>query len=74
MKLIKKTSQYRRDFEGILECESCKKQETLKYGYDDANYHNNVIPNMKCKSCNKSSKDLGITNTTTPDVPAHIVM
>ena len=36
-------------------CEHCGKEEKNKYGYDDANYHDNVIPNMKCKSCGEKS-------------------
>lgn len=36
-----------RDFKAIFECEHCGHTKT-KSGYDDANYHQNVIPTMKC--------------------------
>jgi len=55
MKIKKITSQYRRDFSAIMVCEHCGKEENNKYGYDDDNYHNNVIPNMKCKSCGEKA-------------------
>lgn len=45
--------QARRDFRAILECEHCKSTQKLDTGYDDAYYHNNVIPNIKCDSCGK---------------------
>jgi len=51
MKIKTITSQHRRDFTATLECEYCGSQETLKDGYDDDNYHRNVIPAMKCKKC-----------------------
>lgn len=53
MKIKKILTQHRRDFTAILECEHCGKEETLKTGYDDGNYHRNVIPQMKCKKCGK---------------------
>lgn len=74
MRLIHKTSQYRRDFNGILKCQNCNHKQELKGGYDDAYYHQKVIPAIKCKKCDKSSNDLNITETTSPDVPAHVVM
>jgi transcription elongation factor Elf1 len=49
-------SQSRRDFQAEYECEHCKATEK-SYGYDDANFHTNVIPNMKCKSCGKTASD-----------------
>lgn len=55
MKIKKITSQYRRDFSAIMVCEHCGKEEINKFGYDDENYHNNVIPDMKCKSCGGKS-------------------
>ena len=45
-------SQNRRDFEAIYQCEHCGYQETGG-GYDDRNYHENVIPKRPCKSCGK---------------------
>jgi hypothetical protein len=29
-------------------------------GYDDRNFHDNVIPDMKCPACGKSALDLGV--------------
>lgn len=54
MRIKERLSQYRRDFTALYECEKCG--WTKKgYGYDDANFHNNVIPKMKCESCGESS-------------------
>ena len=59
MKKKEITNQTRRDFNAIYECENCG--HTQKgYGYDDRNFHDNVIPEMKCKKCGKSRNDLGI--------------
>lgn len=58
MKIKKIASQNRRDFYAIYECESCG-DSFRGSGYDDRNFHDNVIPNMKCQNCGKSSVDLG---------------
>ena len=50
------TSQHRRDFQAIYECEHCGATEESG-GYDNANYHENVIPTMKCKKCGKKASD-----------------
>jgi transcription elongation factor Elf1 len=55
MKIKKIASQYRRDFTALMVCEFCNAEEMDKGGYDDRNYHDNVIPNMKCKNCGKST-------------------
>lgn len=55
MKIKKILSQHRRDFTALMECEHCGHEWTNKRGYDDANYHNNVIRTMVCKSCGKAS-------------------
>jgi transcription elongation factor Elf1 len=52
MKIKKITSQYRRDFSAIYQCEYCGAAEEGS-GYDDDNFHTNVIPQMKCKQCGK---------------------
>lgn len=57
MKIKEITSQSRRDFTAILICEHCDHEEKLTTGYDDANYHENVIPKMKCKECDKPAPD-----------------
>lgn len=59
MKIKEMLSQHRRDFRAIYECESCGYTEKSS-GYDDRNFHDNVIPNFKCKQCGKSRNDLGI--------------
>ena len=52
MRIKEIISQHRRDFKAIFECEHCGHTE-IKSGYDDANYHQNVIPTMKCPKCGK---------------------
>lgn len=57
MKIKKFLSQHRRDFTAMMICEHCGHEELNKYGYDDDNYHVNVIPAMLCKSCGKAAQD-----------------
>ena len=64
MKITKITSQHRRDFRAIYVCEECGHEQEGP-GYDDRNFHDNVIPDMKCKKCGKSRNDLGITGDKT---------
>ena len=40
-------------------CEFCNHQEENTNGYDDRYYHDNVIPEMTCKQCHKSTKSEG---------------
>lgn len=48
------TSQYRRDFYAIFECEHCG--HTCKdRGYDDANFHQRVVPELKCPACQQTA-------------------
>jgi ribosomal protein L37AE/L43A len=58
MKIKEITDQIRRDFHAIYECEHCG---TIYKGtgYDDTNFHVNVIPHMKCKSCGKTAEKSG---------------
>jgi len=56
MKIKEIKSQSRRDFTAIYECEHCS-STTEDSGYDDAYFHNNVIPEMECRSCNKKASD-----------------
>ena len=49
------TDQMRRDFWANYECEHCGHREIDKRGYDDTNFHINVVPNMKCKQCGKTA-------------------
>ena len=56
MRIKQITSQSRRDFYAIYECEHCG--DTSKGdGYDDSNFHKNVIPSMKCSKCGKTAAD-----------------
>lgn len=50
MKIKEITSQIRRDFRAIYECEHCSATKKGS-GYDDANFHDNVIPDMECEKC-----------------------
>ena len=58
MKIDKITYQSRRDFKAIYECEGCG-HKTEGWGYDDANFHQNVIPSMTCHKCNKTGVQCG---------------
>lgn len=58
MKILKINSQNRRDFYADMQCEHCGNIEKNVSGYDDDNFHRNVIPEMKCKHCgNVAPKD-----------------
>lgn len=54
MKIKEVVYQYRRDFRAIYICEHCRYEYTGS-GYDDANFHENVIPSMKCEKCGEKS-------------------
>ena len=56
MKIKAITEQSRRDFQAIYECEHCGATHE-GYGYDDTNFHNNVIPNMECTKCGKKGSE-----------------
>ena len=56
MKIKEITNQSRRDFYAIYECEHCGHTHQGS-GYDDDNFHRNVIPNMKCEKCDKKASD-----------------
>ena len=60
MKVIKKYDQHRRDCYVDLECEGCGAKEIRVRAYDDRNMWDNVIPDWKCKKCDKSTNDLGV--------------
>jgi len=51
------TSQTRRDIRINIKCGSCGHQELGVSGYDDTNFHVNVIPSMKCEKCGKTAKE-----------------
>lgn len=50
MKIKTIISQHRRDFMADYECEHCGTVKRMS-GYDDDNFHRNVIPKMQCESC-----------------------
>lgn len=54
MKVKTVMSQCRNDFTAVMECEHCGETELNRYGYNDLNYYNNVIPSMHCDSCKKN--------------------
>ncbi len=56
MKIKRIISQHRRDFEAEYECEHCGETKT-GMGYDDSNFHENVIPDMTCGSCDRKAPD-----------------
>ena len=56
MKIKEIVDQSRRDFQAIYECEYCG-FEHKGGGYDDANFHDNVIPAMECPESSKRAKD-----------------
>ena len=56
MKIKKIERQSRRDFYAIYVCESCGHTKRSS-GYDDDNFHRNVIPKMKCAKCGMTSPE-----------------
>lgn len=56
MKIKRITDQIRRDFTAIYECEHCEFEQERR-GYDDTNFHQNVVPNMVCPGCGKKASD-----------------
>ena len=54
MKIKEILHQHRRDFKAIFECEHCGYTEQ-QWGYDDTNFHQNVIPNMECPKCGEKA-------------------
>lgn len=59
MFIVEYTWRHRYDFNAIIECEHCGNQQTLMHGYDDHNYHHNVVPRLYCVHCGQDSH--GIT-------------
>lgn len=56
MKIKKIIWQHRRDFRAIFECEHCGAEYEMG-GYDDANFHSNVIPQFECRECGKKATE-----------------
>ena len=57
MKIKRIISQHRRDFRADYECEHCGHIELNGSGYDDSNFHVNVIPTMVCKKCGRTAPE-----------------
>lgn len=70
MHIERKISQHRRDFRAKLTCEHCG-NSVIRNGYDDAHFHNKVIPAMQCTVCGRISET---APTSTPDVNASDVL
>lgn len=64
MHIKQKISQYRRDFNAEYECEHCGGRQQGS-GYDDAYFHEYVIPSMACAGCGKCA----VEAMSSPDVP-----
>ena len=71
MKIKKITAQIRRDFTAIYVCEHCAHEQKGR-GYDDDNFHRNVIPRMNCEACGKTASENYIPRTT--KYPANAVV
>ena len=56
MKIKRIIWQQRRDFSATFECEHCG-HELKRSGYDDTNFHNNVIPAMECPKCSRTAAE-----------------
>jgi len=57
MRIKKILNQHRRDFRADYECEHCGHIEANKSGYDDAYFHEIVIPKMECPKCGKAADE-----------------
>lgn len=53
-------NRFRRDFTCIYICDICE-HEVEGTGYDDANFHNRVVPSMKCVMCGKRARLIDYT-------------
>ena len=56
MRIKEIISQHRRDFTAIYECEHCGETQKSS-GHDDAHFHKNVVPEMKCGACGKKADE-----------------
>lgn len=72
MRLLRKTRQHRRDFTGVFECEHCGHTHERSGCYDDAYYHEHVIPRLPCPQCGEASPFANAQSS--PDVPAGVVL
>lgn len=70
MRIKEITNQYGRDLYGKLECEHCGAVEKLSGGYDDANWHDRVLPARHCGKCGKNRT--GEVKATAPEPNSHV--
>lgn len=61
MRITKTYAWSRRDFSATLKCEACHHEQEQRNCYDDAHYHNKVIPDIACDECGQSTNSLGET-------------
>lgn len=54
MNILKITYSNRNDFKAVFACPLCG-HEYEAWGYSDANFYNNVMPNAICPKCGKNS-------------------
>lgn len=54
MFILKILNQHGFDFTGIYKCEHCQKEKQA-YGYNDDNFHINIVPEMVCDYCHKKT-------------------
>lgn len=71
MQITKTYGWSRRDFSYDAKCEHCGHEEKKGGGYDDSNYYNNVVPQMKCKQCGESSNSKPTDEPKTVVIPRH---
>jgi hypothetical protein len=56
MYIINTYNWLRRDFCAVLKCEDCEHEQAQHGCYDDDNYYNNVVPNIRCKVCGVTTR------------------
>ncbi len=71
MKITKQYNWNRRDFTYDARCEHCEAISTNNSGYDDNNYYQNVVPDIKCKNCGESSNSKVSTEPKSVTVPRY---
>ena len=64
MKITKVTNRINNDFWATVSCEHCGAVVTNWSGYEDTNYHQNVMPKFHCKECGQNRA--GETKALTP--------
>ena len=57
MNIVKYKEFMRNDFVAEYKCEYCGRTVEA-WGYNDDNFHDNVIPNAKCDKCGKSTNEV----------------